>query len=53
MGLTDQYLTYKPIDSFNIITGGRSNVNFIIYNKTEGRYAVVGAAEDANIWDLR
>ena len=53
MGLTKQYLAYRAIDSFNVIASGRSNVNFVIYNKIEGRYVVAAAAENAVIWDLR
>ncbi|XP_065358456.1 WD repeat-containing protein 3 [Calliphora vicina] len=53
MGLTKQYLAYRAIDSFNIIASGRSNVNFVIYNKIEGRYVVAAAAENVIIWDLR
>lgn len=53
MGLTKQYLTYRPRGNFNIIVSGRSNVNFIIYNGIEGRYIAVAAAENVIIWDLR
>ncbi|XP_013112970.2 WD repeat-containing protein 3 [Stomoxys calcitrans] len=53
MGLTKQYLAYRAIDSFNIITSGRSNINFVIYNKIEGRYVVSAAAENVILWDLR
>ncbi|XP_036333211.1 WD repeat-containing protein 3 [Rhagoletis pomonella] len=53
MGLTKQYLAFRPVDSFNIITSGRANVNFVIYNRTEGRYALAAAAENVIVWDLR
>ncbi|XP_073835778.1 WD repeat-containing protein 3 [Musca autumnalis] len=53
MGLTKQYLAYRAIDSFNIVASGRSNVNFVIYNKIEGRYVVSAAAENVILWDLR
>ena len=53
MGLTKQYLAYRPIDSFNIIASGRANVNFAVYNQIEGRYVVAAAAENAIVWDLR
>lgn len=53
MGLTKQYLAYRPVDSFNIINSGRANVNFAIYNRIEGRYALAAAAENVIIWDLR
>ncbi|XP_039970684.1 WD repeat-containing protein 3 [Bactrocera tryoni] len=53
MGLTKQYLAYRPVDSFNVINSGRANVNFVIFNKTEGRYALAAAAENVIIWDLR
>ncbi|XP_067614432.1 WD repeat-containing protein 3 [Eurosta solidaginis] len=53
MGLTKQYLAYRPIDSFNIINSGRSNVNFVVYNNIEGRYALAPAAENVIIWDFR
>ncbi|XP_067636648.1 WD repeat-containing protein 3-like [Eurosta solidaginis] len=52
MGLTKKYLAYRPIDSFNIINSGRSNGNVVIYNKTEGRYALVAAVENVIIWNL-
>ncbi|XP_017013412.2 WD repeat-containing protein 3 [Drosophila takahashii] len=53
MGLTKQYLAYRAIDSFNIITSGRANVNFAIVDKTEGRYVAAPAAENVIVWDLR
>ncbi|ALC46629.1 CG8064 [Drosophila busckii] len=53
MGLTKQYLAYRAIDSFNIITSGRSNVNFAVLEKSEGRFAAAAAAENVIIWDLR
>lgn len=53
MGLTKQYLAYRPIDSFNIIASGRANVNFVIHNGIEGRYVLAAAAENAIVWDLR
>ncbi|KAH8358999.1 hypothetical protein KR093_003792 [Drosophila rubida] len=53
MGLTKQYLAYRVIDSFNIIASGRSNVNFAVVDKSEGRYVAAPAAENVIIWDLR
>ncbi|EDW95883.1 WD repeat-containing protein 3 [Drosophila yakuba] len=53
MGLTKQYLAYRAIDSFNIITSGRANVNFAVVDKTEGRYVAAPAAENVIVWDLR
>lgn len=53
MGLTRQYLAYHPIGNFNIIASGNVNVSFVTYNKTDGRYVAVGAAEKVFIWDLR
>lgn len=53
MGLTKQYLAYHPIGSFNIIASPNVNVSFVTYNKTDGRYVAVGAAEKIFVWDLR
>lgn len=53
MGLTKQYLAYKPAGTFNIIASGKSNVSFVRINQTDCRYVAVGAAENALIWDLR
>ncbi|XP_017036010.1 WD repeat-containing protein 3 [Drosophila kikkawai] len=53
MGLTKQYLAYRAIDSFNIISSGRANVNFAVVDKTEGRYVAAPAAENVILWDLR
>ncbi|EDV48620.1 WD repeat-containing protein 3 [Drosophila erecta] len=53
MGLTKQYLAYRAIDSFNIITSGRANVNFAVLDRTEGRYVAAPAAENVILWDLR
>lgn len=53
MGLTKQYLAYHPLGSFNIIASPSVNVTFITYNKTDGRYIAVGAAEKIFVWDLR
>lgn len=53
MGLTKQYLAFKPAANFNIVASSRANVAFVRYNKTDGRYAAVGAAERVVVWDLR
>lgn len=53
MGLTKQYLAYHPIGSFNIIASPNVNVSFVTYNKIDGRYVAVGAAEKVFVWDLR
>lgn len=53
MGLTEQYLAYHPVGSFNIIASANVNVSFVTYNKIDGRYVAVGAAEKVLIWDLR
>ncbi|XP_055305493.1 WD repeat-containing protein 3 [Sitodiplosis mosellana] len=53
MGLTKQYLAYHSVGNFNIIASGNVNVSFITYNKTDGRYVAVGAAEKVFVWDLR
>lgn len=53
MGLTKQYLSYHPVGSSNIIASPNVNVSFVTYNKTDGRYIAVGAAEQVLIWDLR
>lgn len=53
MGLTKQYLAFKPAANFNIVASSRTNVAFVRYNKTDGRYAAVGAAERVVVWDLR
>lgn len=53
MGLTKQYLAYHPVGSFNIIASPSVNVSFITYNKIDGRYVAVGAAEKVFVWDLR
>lgn len=53
MGLTKQYLAYHSVGSFNIIASARVNASFITYNKIDGRYVAVGAAEKVFIWDIR
>lgn len=53
MGLTDQYLAYHSIGSFNLIASPNVNVSFVTYDKTDGRFIAVGAAENVFIWDLR
>lgn len=53
MGLTKQYLAYHAIGNFNLIASGKSNIVFVTYDKTDGRYVAVGAAEKVYIWDLR
>lgn len=53
MGLTKQYLAYHPVGSFNLISSTNVNTAFVTYNKTDGRYVAVGAAEKVFIWDLR
>lgn len=53
MGLTKQYLAFRPVGSFNIIASANVNVSFVTYDKTDGRYIAVGGAEKVLIWDLR
>uniref|UniRef100_A0A182M2S4 Small-subunit processome Utp12 domain-containing protein n=1 Tax=Anopheles culicifacies TaxID=139723 RepID=A0A182M2S4_9DIPT len=53
MGLTKQYLAYKPVSSFNIIASGRANISFVTINHVVGRYVVVAAAEKVLVWDMR
>lgn len=53
MGLTKQYLAYHPVGNFNIVASGNANIVFVTYDKTDGRYVAVGAAEKVIIWDLR
>uniref|UniRef100_A0A1Y9H9H7 Small-subunit processome Utp12 domain-containing protein n=1 Tax=Anopheles farauti TaxID=69004 RepID=A0A1Y9H9H7_9DIPT len=53
MGLTKQYLAYKPVSSFNIIASARANISFVSINDVVGRYVVVAAAEKVLVWDMR
>ncbi|XP_053679771.1 WD repeat-containing protein 3 [Anopheles nili] len=53
MGLTKQYLAYKPLSSFNIIASARANISFITMNNIQGRFVVVAAAEKVFVWDMR
>uniref|UniRef100_A0A182PR80 Small-subunit processome Utp12 domain-containing protein n=1 Tax=Anopheles epiroticus TaxID=199890 RepID=A0A182PR80_9DIPT len=53
MGLTKQYLAYKPVSSFNIIASARANISFVTISNAVGRYVVVAAAEKVFIWDMR
>lgn len=53
MGVTKQYLRYKPTATFNIIASSRSNGVFVDFNGISGRYFACGCAEKVFIWDLR
>uniref|UniRef100_A0A182J8U8 Small-subunit processome Utp12 domain-containing protein n=1 Tax=Anopheles atroparvus TaxID=41427 RepID=A0A182J8U8_ANOAO len=53
MGLTKQYLAYRPVSSFNIIASSRANISFISVNNIDGRYVVVAAAEKVLVWNMR
>lgn len=53
MGLTKQHLAFHPVGNFNIVASPESNISFVTYDKTDGRYVAVGAAENVYIWDLR
>ena len=53
MGLTKQYLAYHPVGNFNIIASDNANIVFVTYDKIDGRFVAVGAAENVYIWDLR
>lgn len=53
MGLTTQYLAYHSVGTFNLVASNKVNVAFVTYDKTEGRFVAVGAAEKVLIWDLR
>uniref|UniRef100_A0A182SWA2 Small-subunit processome Utp12 domain-containing protein n=1 Tax=Anopheles maculatus TaxID=74869 RepID=A0A182SWA2_9DIPT len=53
MGLTKQYLAYRPVSSFNIIASVRANISFVTINNVVGRYVVVAAAEKVLVWDMR
>lgn len=53
MGLTKQYLAYQAVGNFNIVASANANIVFVTYDKTDGRYVAVGAAEKVYVWDLR
>ena len=54
MGVTTQYLRYKPTSIFNIIASSRANGIFIDFNQSSsGRFWANGAAENVLVWDLR
>lgn len=53
MGVTKQYMRYKPNGVFNIIASSRVNGVFVDFNQTSGRYFATGAAENILFWDLR
>ncbi|GAB1604806.1 WD repeat-containing protein 3-like [Argonauta hians] len=53
MGLTKQYLRYIHRETFGIIGSHQSNIQFLNYLNTVGRYVAVAACEDVIIWDLR
>ncbi|XP_029650017.1 WD repeat-containing protein 3 isoform X1 [Octopus sinensis] len=53
MGLTKQYLRYIHQQTFGIIGSHQSNIQFLNYHNTFGRYVAVAACEDVIIWDLR
>lgn len=53
MGLTKQYLAYHPVGTFNIVASANCNITFVTYDKVDGRYVAVGAADNVFIWDLR
>lgn len=51
MGLTKQYLRYRPRGYFNLIGSGRGGAVYLGENNTD--IAAVAAAQDVVIWDLR
>ncbi|GAB0099212.1 WD repeat-containing protein 3 [Sergentomyia squamirostris] len=53
MGITKQYLAYKPSGAFNIIVSPRPNLSFVTYKGVQGRCIATGGAERLLIWDLR
>ncbi|XP_055609495.1 WD repeat-containing protein 3-like [Uranotaenia lowii] len=53
MGLTKQYLAYKPASCFNIIASGRANICFVALGGVDGRYVAVAGAEKVMVWNTR
>ncbi|XP_055548583.1 WD repeat-containing protein 3 [Wyeomyia smithii] len=53
MGLTKQYLAFKPVSIFNIIASGRANVSFVSIGGEDGHFVAVAAAEKVLIWNTR
>ncbi|XP_059621938.1 WD repeat-containing protein 3 [Phlebotomus argentipes] len=53
MGITKQYLAFKPAGAFNIIASSRPNTSFVTFKGVQGRCVAVGGAEKLLIWDLR
>lgn len=53
MGLTKQYLTYKPVSNFNIIASARANVSFVTVSGLDGRFVAVAGAEKVLVWNCR
>ena len=52
MGLTKQYLRYSPYGIFNLISG-KSNIVYIVDDKSNRKLCAVGACENIILWDLR
>ncbi|EAT44252.1 AAEL004364-PA [Aedes aegypti] len=53
MGLTKQYLAFKPVANFNIIASGRANVAFVSVGGVDGRFVAVAGAEQVLVWNTR
>ncbi|XP_055636729.1 WD repeat-containing protein 3 [Toxorhynchites rutilus septentrionalis] len=53
MGLTKQYLAFKPTSIFNIIASGRANISFVTIGGVDGRYVAVAGAENVLVWNTR
>lgn len=53
MGLTKQYLAYKPLSNFNIIASGRANISFVSIGGVDGRFVATAGAEQVLVWNTR
>lgn len=53
MGLTKQYLAFKPVSNFNIIASGRANVAFVSVGGVDGQFVAVAGAEQVLVWNTR
>ncbi|XP_053697012.1 WD repeat-containing protein 3 [Sabethes cyaneus] len=53
MGLTKQYLAFKPGSIFNIIASGRANVSFVSVGGKDGQFVAVAGAEKVLVWNTR
>jgi len=53
MGLTTQYHKYESVGLCGLVGSAKSNIVWLDYGQTKGKYCAVGTCENVIVWDVK